>query len=181
MVRVGPDVLDRLGMDEVPGRLDEERAAVAPVVRRRGRVGADDPDPAAADLLEEFRRPGDRPAGTDPGDEMCDRSIGVGPDLRPGGQPVGQYVGGIVVLVGHPVTWRLVCDTLGQVQHIPRMLARKDRRDDHLGTIGAQQINLFRRRLVGHDDDDAVSAYGGGLSETHTGIAGRPLDDGAAG
>ena len=73
-------------------------------VHRALRVGSDDPDHAAAGLLEEATGAGDRPAGAGPRDEVGDAAVGLLPQLRTSGLVVRQRIVGVGVLVGLPGT-----------------------------------------------------------------------------
>src|SRR5437870_2450501 len=66
-------------------------------IDRPHRVGTDHLDRGIA-LLERAPDAADRAAGTHSGDEMSDASLGLAPDLGPGGGFVGRGIGRIEVL-----------------------------------------------------------------------------------
>src|SRR6185437_14208659 len=51
---------------------------------------------------------------------------------------------------------------------------------DHFRAERLEQTHLFLRHLVGQREDALVTAQRSGDSETHTGVAARPLDDRSA-
>jgi hypothetical protein len=166
-----PGVVDGIGVPVVARGLDEVRAAVAAVVARRGRIGADDLD--VAPLLEVAAGAGDRAAGADTRDEVRDPALGRGPDLRAGGLVVDSRVGGVVVLVGEPAAGRLLRDATGQVVDVSGVFTGEVRRRlDDVGPVRAQHVDLFGRDGVRQDDDEAVTAHRGRLGEPDSRVAG---------
>ena len=71
-----------------------------------------------------------------------------------------------------------VCDA---VIRFGRFVRHVRRRDDDVGAVGPQQVDLFLRHLVGHDQDAAVAADRGRHGEARSGVAAGRLDDRRAG
>ena len=152
-------------------------------------VGVDAADRVGADHLEVrvllaqiSRDAGDRAAGADAAHEVGDPAARLAPQLGPGGQVVRLRVGGVRVLVRLERSG----DLLGQpvrdaVVGLRRVRAHVRGSDHDLGAVGAQQVDLLLRHLVRHHGDHAVALQAGGDREPRAGVAGRRLDDRAAG
>ena len=100
--------------------------------------------------------------------------------------PVERVVRGGVGLVEVLVGLERAGDLLGQpvgdaVVGLRRVGRDLGRRDDDLGAVGAQQVDLLLRHLVRHDRDDAVALQPRGDGEAGAGVARGRLDDRAAG
>ena len=91
--------VERLGPEVLADALDEVGLDVVAGVDRADRVGADDLDGRVA-LLEVAAGAGDRAAGADAGDEVRDAAARLLPQLGAGGRVVGVRVGRVEVLVG---------------------------------------------------------------------------------
>ena len=145
------------------------------------RVGADHLDVGVL-LPEVARDAGDRAAGADAADEVRDPAAGLTPELRAGAQVVRLGVGHVRVLVGLEGAGDLLGQAVGDaVVGLRRVRAHVGGRDDDLGAVGAQEVDLLLRHLVRHDRDHAVALQARGDREAGAGVAGGRLDDRAAG
>ena len=133
-------------------------------------------------LLEVAPGAGDRPAGADAGHEVGDAPAGLPPQLGAGRQVVRLRVGVVEVLVGLEGAGDLLRQPVGHaVVGLRRLRRDGGRRDDDLGAVGAQQVDLLLGHLVRHDRDDAVALQARGDGQARAGVARRRLDDRAAG
>ncbi len=124
---------------------------------------------------------GDGAAGPDAGHEVGDPALGLVPQLGAGRPLVGRRVLHVPVLVGLERTG----DVAGQARRHRVValgrLGRDVRGAEHdLGPVGAQELLLLGRLLVGHHEDAAVALQGGRDRQAVPGVAGRRLDDRAA-
>ena len=105
-------------------------------------------------------------------------SLGLLPDLRPGGVVVGMRVRLVGVLVRLPRAGRLAGQAIADPV-IGALVVRGDvgRADDDLRTVGAQQRPLLLGLLVGHHEDAAVALHRGSLREADAGVAAGRLHD----
>ena len=161
--QVGADVLGAAGVDRALG------------------VGADDDEVGVA-LAQVAGGAGDRAAGADAGDQVGDLARGLLPDLGAGRLVVGLRVGLVEVLVGLERARDLVGQPVGDAVVGLRRLRRHVGRGEHdVGAVGAQQVDLLPRHLVGHHRDHAVALQPGGDRQAGAGVARGRLDDRAAG
>ena len=133
-------------------------------------------------LLQILRDAADRAAGADADHEVVDPAVGLLPDLRAGLLVVRLRVRQVVVLVGLPRVRRLALEARRH-RVVRARIFRIDvgRADDDFGAEGAQRVDLFLRLLVGGREDALVALDDRGNRQAHAGIAGRALDDRAAG
>jgi hypothetical protein len=178
---VGDVAVVRRGPEVLADALDEVRAAGAAGVDRAGRVGADDLDVGVL-LLEVLADAADRATGADAGHEVRDLPVGLLPDLRAGRLVVRPRVVRVGVLVGLPGTLDLADQAVGDVVVRVGVLRRDGRRaDDHLSAVRLEHVALVLADLVGADEDALVALGLGDHREADAGVAGRRLDDRAAG
>ena len=171
------------GPEVLADALDQVRADVlgAAGVDRPLGVGADHHEVRVA-LAQVAGGAGDRAAGADAGDQMRDLAGGLLPDLGPGRLVVGLRVGLVEVLVGLERARDLVGQPVGDAVVGLRRVRRDVGRGDHdVGAVGAQQVDLLPRHLVGHHRDHAVALQPRRDREPGAGVARRRLDDRAAG
>ena len=151
-------------------------------VDRALRVGADDQHLGTM-LLEVPPDAGDRATGADGDHDRVDLpAVGLLPDLRSGRHVVRLGVRHVRVLVGLEAAG----DLLGQpvrdrVVRLGRVVVDGGRGDHDLGAVGTQGRDLLLAHLVRHHEDAAVALLRSGDREPDTGVAGRRLDDRAAG
>ncbi len=113
---------------------------------------------------------------------MRQAAAGLAPQLRPRRLVVRLRVGRVAVLVGLERARDLLGQAVGDaVVGLRRLRRDVGRRDHDLGAVGAQQVDLLARHLVGHHRDDAVALQPCGDREPGAGVARRRLDDRAAG
>ena len=137
---------------------------------------------ARPDLGEEARQAGDRAAGADAADQRVDPVADLLPDLRTGGGLVRERVVGVVELVGVPGAGEVPDQARGAVLVVVGVaLADVGAGDVHLGAERLELQHLLGRHLVRHDQHDPVALRPRDQREPEPGIAGRGLDDGAAG
>ena len=171
VVGVRPEVLAD-ALDEV--RLD---ALLAARVDRADRVGPDDLDGGVL-LAQVAPDAGDRAAGPDPHDQVGDLAAGLAPQLRARGAVVHLRVGRVAVLVRLERARDLLGEAIGDaVVRLGRLGRDVGRRDDDLGAVRAQQVDLLLGHLVRHHGDHAVALQRGGDREPGAGVAARRLDD----
>jgi hypothetical protein len=109
-------------------------------------------------------------------------SAPVLPDFRTGRQRMDQRIVRIVKLIGMPRIGNFARQPVGDaVVTLWRIRWYIGCGDNHLGAIGLEQCDLVFAHLVGQDHDHAVALDCGRDGETDAGVAGRGLDDGAAG
>ena len=170
VVGVRPDVL--------ANPLDQVGTARATRIHRALRVRADHPDPSPGHVLQIPARAADGPAGADPGHEVGDPPVGLGPDLRAGRGVVRRGVLRVGVLVRlpaagqfgrHPARHAVV--RIG-VRGRDRTRARND-----VGAVGAQHAELVLGHLVRADENAFVAALGGDDGQPDSGVPRRRLDD----
>ena len=150
-------------------------------VHRPLRVGADDAHLPAGDLFQVAARAGDRPAGSDPGDEMGDLAVGVGPDLRAGRFVVAGRALRVGVLIGLPGAVDLADQPVGDAVVTARVFRWHRRRaHHHLGAVRAQHVLLVLADLVGADEHAVVAAALSDQGQADAGVSRRRFDDGAA-
>ena len=107
---------------------------------------------------------------------------GLAPQLRPGRQVVRLRVGRVRVLVGLEGAGDLLGEAVGDaVVGLRRVRRDVGRRDDDLGAVGAQEVDLLLGHLVRHHRDHAVALQPRGDRQAGAGVARRRLDDRAAG
>ena len=107
---------------------------------------------------------------------------GLLPDLRAGRSIVDLGVGQVGELVGPPGAGDLARQPVGDaVVALGRVGRDGGRRDHDLGAVGLEQADLLAAHLVRQDEDAAISLDRGGQGQTDAGVAGRGLDDRAAG
>ncbi len=144
-------------------------------------IGADD-DEVRASLAQVAGGAGDGAAGAHADDEMGQPALGLLPDLGSGGLVVGAGIGLVGVLVGLEGPGDLRGQPVGDaVVGAGRIGRDVGRRQDHLGAVGAQQVDLLPRHLVGHHRHDAVALQPRGDGQAGAGVAGGGLHDRAAG
>ena len=113
---------------------------------------------------------------------MGDLAAGLPPQLRPGRVVVRLRVGRVRVLVGLERAGDLLRQAIRDaVVGLRGVGIDVGRRDHDLGAVGAQQIDLLARHLVRHDRDHAIALQARGDRQARAGVAGRGLDDRAAG
>ena len=152
------------------------RSRSSPRGRRRRR------GPSGLRSFRITRGAGDRAAGADAGDEVRDRSARLFPDLRPGRVVVRFGIELVVKLIRLEGAGNLGRETIGDaVVRFGRVGRHVRRRDHDVGAVGAQQIDLFLRHLVGHHENAAVAANRRGHRQARAGVAAGRFDDGAAG
>src|SRR5882757_231180 len=145
-------------MQVVANALDVIRAAVAAGINRLMRIGTDNADGRIL-LLEKPAGTGDRATGADSGDEMRDPTTRLPPYLRAGRLPMCLRICRIVVLVGEPRARRFFGEPPGDLADMSWILARHTGGGDNdLGAVGPQQRDLFRARLVRHDNNCVITA-----------------------
>ena len=132
--------------------------------------------------LEKTPDPRDGSARADARHEMGDPPGGLLPQLGAGRRRVRGRIGRVVILVG----LKGARDGLGQtpghgVVGLGVLGRHRRRADDHLGAEGPQQLDLLGGDLVGHGEHAAVAPAGGHHRQAHARVAGRRLDDRAAG
>ena len=172
--------VDGLGQVAHADAFDGVRARNIAGIDRAFGIGADDVDRRIL-LFEKASRARDRSAGSDACDEMRDRSAGLLPNLGTGRMVVRVGIEMIVKLIGLKCARDLRREAVGDAVIRFRRIGRNvGRRDYDVGAIGAQQVDLFSRHLVGHHQDAAIAANRGGHCQAGTGIAARRLDDRAA-
>ena len=160
--------------------LDLVRSDLAAVDRALG-IGTDDADRGVL-FLEVLPDAGDRAPGADAGHKGRDATVGLPPDLRAGRPVVRLGVPGVEVLVGLERPRHFAGEAIGNgVVRLRRLALHVGGADDHLRPVGAEQADLFRRHLVGHDEDHLVALDRRGHREPVTRVARGGLDDGAAG
>ena len=99
---------------------------------------------------------------------------------------MGVAVGDVVELVGPDRAVRLgpgqlLGETARQLHVIVRVAIGHGRNLDQRGAGKAQRVLLFLRLRLGNDDDRLEAEGAGDEGEADAGVAGRPLDDRAAG
>ena len=110
------------------------------------------------------------------------RPVGLLPDFRAGLLVVRGGVRQVVVLVRLPGVRHFLLEPRRDRVVRPRILGIDvGRADDHLGAEGLQRVDLLLRLLVGRGEDALVALDDRGDREPHAGVAGRALDDRAAG
>src|SRR5262249_31190945 len=160
--------------------LDQVRPAGAAGVHRALRVGADDPYPAAGDLLEVPPGAAHRAPGPDTGHEMGDPTVGLRPQFRAGGPVVRDRVVGVGVLVRLPGVLPLPDQPVGHLVVRTRVLrSHRGRADHHFGAVRPQHVDLVDGDLVRADEHAPVTALLGHQGQTDAGVAAGRLDDGA--
>ena len=116
-----------------------------------------------------------------PATNARDAAVGLTPDLGACGAVVRFGVARVEVLVGligaRHLTGQPVRD---RVVRLRRVALDVGGADHHLGAVRAQQADLLRRHLVGHDEDHLVALDRRGHRKPVAGIAGGGLDDGAS-
>ncbi len=137
-------------------------------------------------LLQERADAGQRSAGADGADEAVDRAVGLRPDLRSRAGRVAVAVRVVVPLVRvqHAVLlgrFELLGRPRRDVHVVVRVLVRYRRDFAELGAAQAQRILLLLRLRVRHQDQRAVAARFADERQADAGVAGRALDDQAAG
>src|SRR5690606_1430329 len=150
VVGAGPDVLAHaLHQVGAPGAAGVDRAL---------RVGSDDLDPAAGDLLEVASGAADGAAGADARDELGDAALSLLPDLGAGAVVVRLGVVGVGVLVGFPRAGDGRGQAVGdRVVGLGVVGGDRGGADHHLGPVGAQDRELVGADLVGADEHAAVA------------------------
>ena len=152
--------IERRGPEVLAHALDQVRPHLGRGVDRALRVGADDLQVRDA-LLEVAPGAGDRAAGADADDQVRETPAGLLVELGAGRLVVGLRVGRVEVLVGLEGARDLRGQALGHgVVGLGRVGRDGGRRDDDLGPVGAQQVDLLLGHLVGHDRDDRGSPSG---------------------
>ena len=178
--RAGDEILPH-AFDLVGVRLGDLAGFVVGLEDRAHRVGADDAHLGIA-LLQAARDPADRPAGSQPGDEVRQLARGLLPDLGPGALVVGQWVGRIVILVGEERSRPLLGDALGhRVVRVGRVRRHRGGAQQHLGAVCLEQVHLLARDLVRHAEHGAVAAHRRHHRQTDAGVARGAFDDRAPG
>src|SRR6202044_911407 len=138
---VGPRRVVGRGPEILADTFHQIRSAGAAGVHRPLRVGTDDLHPPFGHILEIAAPARDRPAGTDPGDEVGDLAVGVGPDLRAGGFVVAGRALRVGVLIGFPGAVDLANQPVGDAVVTAGVFRWHRRRAHHdLGAVGAQHI-----------------------------------------
>ena len=137
-------------------------------------------------FLQPRRHAGKRSAGADRRHEAVDLAAGLRPDFLRGGADMAVAVGDIVELVGPDRAVRLCLrQLLGEpTRHlhvVVRVLVGHRRHLDQFGAEHAQRVLLLLALRVGNDDHRAVAERLGDDRQPDAGIAGRALDDHAAG
>ena len=146
------------------------------------RIGADDGDRAAGDLLQVSPGAGDRAAGADTGDEMGDAPLGIPPDLGAGGPVVALRTVRVRVLVRHVAAGDRVGEPAGDRIIRFRILGIQTAGcDDDLSAVRAEHVAFILRDLVLHDGDHPVAALLGDQGQADAGVAAGRLHDDAAG
>ena len=171
-----PDPLDFIGL-----RSDDLLRIEILLEDRADRIGPDDLDLRIL-LLQEARRAADRAAGAEARDEVVDLPAGLAPDLGARAAVVGVGVGRIEILIRQVGAGRLADDPLRDlVIGVGRVGRHRRRRDDHLGAVRFQEVDLLPAHLVGHHENRAVPLHGSDHGETGSGVPRRRLHDRAAG
>ena len=133
-------------------------------------------------LLQKSTRAGDRAPRAHPAYEGVDPLLGLAPYLRPGRLVVDLRIDRIVVLVGEETVRGLVGDPAGDGVVAARIVGGHGGGcDHHPGAEGPKQPDLLLAHLVGHDEDGPVTSDGGGDGQSHAGVPGGGLHDGASG
>ena len=172
--------VERARPEVLADALDLVRRDLA-AVDRPLRVGADHANRGVL-LLQVLADPGDRAAGADAGDERGDPAVGLPPDLRARRPVVGLGVARVEVLVRLKSPGNLPGQAVGdRVIRLRGLTLDVGGADHHLGAVRAQQADLLRRHLVGHDEDHLVALDRRGHGEPVAGVARRRLDDRASG
>jgi hypothetical protein len=120
------------------------------------------------------------PAGTGGGTECVDPSLGVFPNLGPGGFEMRVAIRGVVELIGPNGTRQFLREPAGNLLVLIRIAVRHGR---HLAQLGAERLDdlvFLGRLIVRHHDHAAVATRVADVGDADSGIAGRALDDGAA-
>ena len=103
-------------------------------------------------------------------------------NFRTGCGLVGLRVGGIGELIDEERARRTRSDVLGDVLIIVGVAPADVRaREHHFGAHRLAMKNFLACHLVGHDEHDSVALASADQCKTKAGVAGRGLDDGAAG
>ncbi len=172
VVRAGQEVLADALREVGASGVTRQHAAL--------RIRADHDDVGSL-RLEVAGRAGDGAAGPDAGDEMGHSPVGLVPDLGAGRPLVGVRVLLVPVLVGLEGAGDVAGESGGhRVVALRRFRGDVGRAEDDLGSVGAKELLLLGRLLVGHDEDAAVTLQGGRDGEAVAGVAARRLDDRAA-
>ena len=125
---------------------------------------------------------GQRAAGADADHDGVDVAVHLAQDFRAGRRLVRPRIGRIGELVDEDRAGRAARDRLGHVLIVVGMaLADVRARGDDLGAHGLGVQHLLPRHLVGHDQQRAIALAAAHQGEPEPGIAGRRLDDRAAG
>ena len=129
---------------------------------------------------------GQRAAGADGAGEGIEPAVGLRPDLRAGGAVVAHPVGDIVELVGpdRPVGLgprQLLGQPAGLLHVVVRVLVGHGRHRAQIGAHQPQHVHLLLALRLGDHDHGAVAARVADQRQADAGIAGRALDDHAAG
>ena len=166
-----------LGLEFAPGEPVEQRRAHG--------IAEGDPD-VGISLLQRARHAGQRAAAADRAGEAVDLAVCLVPDFWPRGAIMAVPVGRVVELVRPDRAVRLGRGKFRRqragVADIVVGIGIGRRRDEpKVGAAQAQHVLLLLALRLRHHDDRAVAARIGDQSDADPGIAGRALDDDAAG
>ena len=117
-----------------------------------------------------------------PDDQVGDASVGLVPDLRAGLLVVRREFERLSYWLAFHAFGRLALEARRH-RVVRARIFRIDvgRADDDFGAEGAKRIDLFLRLFVGRGEDALVALDDRGDRQAHAGVAGRALDDRAAG
>ena len=130
-------------------------------------------------VLEIFPNAGDGAAGADTGHKDIHPAVGILPDLRPGGLPMGGGIGRIDKLAGEKAVRDLLCQRLCLFDGAPHALGALG--EHQLRAVGLHDLAALHAHGLGHDDDDPIAPGGGHSGQADAGVAGGGLDDDRAG
>ena len=132
-------------------------------------------------LLEVARHAAERAARARRADERVDAAVGLVPDLRAGGGVVRVAIRGVVELVAADGALDFRGNARRELLVVVVVGVRDGLDDLHLGAERAQQRRLLGRLVVRHHDHAAIAAGIAEVREADAGVAGRALDQRAAG
>jgi len=148
---------------------------VAGLARREDRValGLDGHDGHVGERLQQAgRRPGDRAAGSDPGDEGVDLAVADGVDDLLGGRPVVGFGVGLVLELpepDRPVGGQFVGPLAGG-RHVPG-------HEVDLGAVRPQQPSALLGHPLGHHQREVVPPGGADHGQPDPGVAAGRFHD----